>query len=171
MPSSPAACRVTAPWLPNVGTISGIRDRAGQSIEKNDELKTGQPKPVDTEQSLETIWGKITQVLSSEHPSLAACFADSRVAGANDHQITIEFISNPFNINYAQRDDNKSLLSRLWKEHLGRETQLSLIAKPAAGSDAKKKEKKQLEGEALNNPLVTQSLKLFNGKIVEIKIL
>jgi DNA polymerase-3 subunit gamma/tau len=152
-------------------SVSGLRDRSDQTKEKHDGIKIEHPKPVDTDQPLETIWEKITQILSSEHPSLAACFSDSKVSEANDHQITIEFVSNQFNINYAQRDDNKSLLSRLWQELQGRETQLSFIAKPVTGSDAKKKEKKLLEEEALNNPLVTKSLKLFNGKIVEIKIL
>jgi DNA polymerase III subunit gamma/tau len=142
-----------------------------QSIQKNDGMGMSLPEPIVAEQSIEDVWESITQALSREHPSLAACFADSRITGINDQQITIEFSANQFNINYAQRDDNRLLLSKLWRDRLGREIKLSLIAKPIHGSDAKKKEKKLLEKEALNNPLVTQSLKLFNGKIVEIKIL
>jgi DNA polymerase-3 subunit gamma/tau len=149
--------------LPGIGS--------DQPTLKNDGMRINAADPIENKKSIDTIWGDISEILSREHPSLAACFSDSHVTGTVDHEINIEFISNQFNINYALRDDNRLLLSKLWNEHMGRETKLSLIAKPIPGGDMKKKEKKLLHEDALNNPLVTKAIKLFNGKIVDIKIL
>jgi DNA polymerase III subunit gamma/tau len=146
-------------------------DFTNKASEKFNTTEPERQISIESVESLETVWKKIIQSLSQDHPTLAACFANSRVSMGNEKQVTIEFASNQFNINYAQRDDNQLLLSRLLKENLGREIKLFLNAKPMPGGDAKKKEKKQLQDEALNNPLVAKALKLFNGKIVDIKIL
>jgi hypothetical protein len=44
------------------------------------------------------------------------------------------------------------------------------LAKGKSGME-QKKEAKTLENETLNHPLVEDAMKIFNGKIVEIKIL
>ncbi len=120
--------------------------------------------------SVKDIWNTILRVLSNHHPMLAACFSHSQVKQENENQIIIEFKSNKFNANYAQREDHLQLLNTLWNEHLGRSVKLSLVPQPMPG-DVKKNEKKILQDEALNHPIVAKALKLFGGKIVEIKIL
>jgi DNA polymerase III subunit gamma/tau len=152
--------------------LSLPKDFSAKTAQKSDEVETSSQEANESEISPGIVWEKIIKILSDEHPSLAACFSDSRVSVKDDRQVTIEFMANQFNINYAQREDNRQLLSKLWKETLGKEVKLFLIPKPIPGGDAqKKKEKKQLQEEALNNPLVTKAIKLFNGKIVDIKIL
>ena len=125
------------------------------------------------EESIENSWEKILDGLSRQYPILAACFTESKVSETNSNQIVIEFVTNQFNINYAHREDNQLFLKKTWSDYLGRNIQLSLQDKlaPTGASQEKKREKRQLQDEAINHPLVAKAVKLFNGKIVDIKII
>jgi DNA polymerase-3 subunit gamma/tau len=176
--ASTAGCGSHFPVVSSVSEICEVKEDAAASKAfpdpsdlKNDNIIKTPGDTAKKHESLESIWKKILLSLSQEHPSLAACFAQSKIKDDLPSQIIVEFSANQFNINYAQRDDNRLLLSRLWSEQLGGEIQLTLIPEPISGNDAKKKEKKILQENALNNPWVARALKIFNGKIVEIKIL
>ncbi len=104
---------------------------------------------------------------------MAACFSDSQLKKTSDNQLEIQFKTNQFNINYANRDKNPALIQSACSLYFGRDIQVSLsgqLAKSTSGI-ARQKEVKILENETLNHPLVEDAMKIFSGKIVEIKIL
>ena len=85
----------------------------------------------------------------------------------------IRFKANKFNINFANRDDHQALIQKTCSLYFSDDIQVTLSGKVAASRNGttKKHNTKKLEKETLNHPLVADAMKIFNGKIVEIKIL
>lgn len=139
----------------------------------SDVVSNDSTKSTEDEEPIENSWGKILEILSRGYPSIAACFAESKASKKSADQIAIEFAANQFNINYALREDNRLLLKKAWSDYFGRDIQVFLVDKLTSTGNAKekKREKKQLQDEAINHPLVAKAVKLFNGKIVDIKII
>ncbi len=125
------------------------------------------------DEPIETSWKNILKKVANDNPALAACFKDSQLKKISDTQLEIIFKTNQFNINYANRDKNPSLIQSACSIYFGHDIQVSLsgqLPKSKSGM-TQKKEAKLLENETLNHPLVEDAMKIFNGKIVEIKIL
>jgi DNA polymerase-3 subunit gamma/tau len=125
------------------------------------------------DEPIETSWKNILTRVANDNPALAACFNDSRLKKTSDNHLEIIFKTNQFNINYANRNKNPSLIQSACSLYFGHDIQVTLsghLAKGKSGMD-QKKEAKTLENETLNHPLVEEAMKIFNGKIVEIKIL
>jgi DNA polymerase-3 subunit gamma/tau len=125
------------------------------------------------DEPIETSWKNILKKVAKDNPALAACFKDSQLKKSSDTQLEIIFKTKQFNINYANRDKNPSLIQSACSIYFGHDIQVSLsgqLPKSKSGM-AHKKETKLLENETLNHPLVEDAMKIFNGKIVEIKIL
>ncbi len=131
------------------------------------------PKADKEDDSLDVSWENILAAIASDNPALSACFADSQLKKIGDGRLEIVFRTNQFNINYANRDSNRSLIQIACSQYFGNDIQVAFsgqLAKSRSGM-AQKKEEKLLENETLNHPLVEDAMKIFNGKIVEIKIL
>lgn len=122
---------------------------------------------------IEASWKNILTRVANENPALAACFNDSRLKKISDNHLEIIFKTNQFNINYANRNKNPSLIQSACSLYFGHDIQMTLSGQLAKGKSGmeQKKEAKTLENETLNHPLVEEAMKIFNGKIVEIKIL
>jgi DNA polymerase-3 subunit gamma/tau len=122
---------------------------------------------------IEASWKNILTRVANDNPALAACFNDTKLKKNNDNQLEIIFKTNQFNINYANRNKNPSLIQSACSLYFGHDIQVTLSGQLAKGKSGmeQKKEAKTLENETLNHPLVEDAMKIFNGKIVEIKIL
>jgi len=135
-------------------------------------LKTDQPSP-ETNEPIADSWHQILKIISGNHQALAACFAKSKLTNITNTHLEVSFKANQFNINYANRKNNRSILTAACCDYFGKELKVSL--KPELlntnGHKANKKEKKRLEQDALNHPLVEEAIKLFKAKVVDIKIL
>jgi len=151
-----------------------IYEDTPHSNDKNGQIKEEAIKdePIK-EEPIDKSWEKILTSINSANPALAACFSDSQLKKTSDNQLEIQFKTNQFNINYANRDKNPALIQSACSLYFGRDIQVSLsgqLAKSTSGI-ARQKEVKILENETLNHPLVEDAMKIFSGKIVEIKIL
>ncbi len=125
------------------------------------------------DEPIEASWKNILTRVAKDNPALSACFNDSQLKKTSDNHLEIIFRTNQFNINYANRNKNQSLIQSACSLYFGHDIQVSLSGQLAKGKSgmAQKKEAKTLENETLNHPLVEEAMKIFNGKIVEIKIL
>ncbi|MCD6586836.1 MAG: DNA polymerase III subunit gamma/tau [Desulfobacteraceae bacterium] len=152
--------------------VHEVRENIPPEIFKDTPLSNDRNVQIKNE-PIEKSWKKILTTMANDHPALAACFSDSQLKRTGDNQLDILFKTNQFNINYANRDKNPSIIQSACSLYFGNAIQVSLsgqLAKSKSGM-AQKKEAKILENETLNHPLVENAMKLFNGKIVEIKIL
>lgn len=123
-------------------------------------------------ESLAASWEKILKNLAGENPALSACFADSQLIQAGENQLKVQFSTNQFNINYAGRTTSQAIIQKTCSQYFGNDIEVSLAGTvPAAASANRNQNARLLENETLGHPLVEAAMKIFNGKIVEIKIL
>ncbi len=150
---------------------SGVRENDPENTFKAS-LKTDQPSP-QIDESIADSWNKILAIISGDHQALAACLAKSKLTNITDTHLEVSFKANQFNINYANRKNNRSILTAACCDYFEKKLKVSLKSEllNANGPKANKKEKNELEKKALNHPLVEEAIKLFNAKVVDIKIL
>ncbi|MGB9499271.1 MAG: DNA polymerase III subunit gamma/tau [Dissulfuribacterales bacterium] len=174
--STPPAESIEKPYLPpssakNKTDDSGVRESDPKDTFKAP-LKTDQ-EPQKTDKPPADSWHQILAIISGDHQALAACLAKSKLTNITDTHLEINFKANQFNINYANRKNNRAILTAACCDYFEKKLKVSLKSEllNANGPKANKKEKKELETEALNHPLVEEAIKLFSGKVVDIKIL
>lgn len=152
--------------------VQEIRESKPAEVYKTNPGQTS-PTAQIKDEPIEKIWEKILAQVANDNPALAACFSNSQLKRISDKQLEVMFKTNQFNINYANRDKHPSIIQSACSLHFGNDIQVTLsgrLAKSKSGT-AQKKEEKLLETQTLNHPLVEDAMKIFNGKIVEIKIL
>ncbi|MFP4226901.1 MAG: hypothetical protein ACLFRF_09240, partial [Desulfobacterales bacterium] len=79
-----------------------------------------------------------------------------------------------FHMNWVTRDKNRQILEKICSRHFNKTIAVSIASQQeAAGSYEKtnKQEAQQLKQEALNHPMVETAMKLFQGQIIDVKIL
>ncbi len=119
------------------------------------------------------IWQRIFDLLSDTSPSIAAYLTSSALIKVSDRIVEIEVNGNGFNINMIQRKKNMAVLKRVLSDFFGRKVEPVIHAKIINEEKTKKKRHKEnrLKQEALSHPLVAETLEIFNGKVVDVKIL
>lgn len=126
-------------------------------------------------QTDEEHWQCIMARLSDQQPSLAACLAESRMKSVRDGKIEIELPASQFHANWIQRDKSRELLKQLCCEQFGRPDMALCLTSPQTAPEetakTDKQEAERLKQEALNHPMVETAMKLFQGRIVDVKIL
>ena len=147
------------PQQPKPSAASPVQDRDAQKAKKDE--------------SIEKSWENILARIAEENPALAACFDDSALVKTGGHELEIRFKTKKFNINFANRDDHKALIQKTCSLYFSDDIQVTLAgeATAARNGNARMRKTKKLEKETLNHPLVADAMKIFNGRIVEIKIL
>ena len=127
----------------------------------------------DARDDLAETWQKLCAIILKQAPSLAANLAKCRLKSIAEDHLEIEVTGNDFTLKMIQRDKNKELLKRICTEFLGEEKGIILTAAGQSENEKVKKKKldEQLKKEAINHPLVADGIEIFNGKLVNVKIL
>jgi len=131
------------------------------------------PAPEPTPETPDGHWQCILKTLSENQPSLAACLTESRLKTIGEDRIEIEMPPNQFHMNWVTRDKNKQILEKICSRHFTKTIEVCIVSQqPATESETNnKKEAQQLKQEALNHPMVEAAMKLFQGQIIDVKIL
>ena len=160
--------------------------RSGRTIQEGTQetLKPGLPDnkrssvanqkaaPLESETDLSRAWQQLLDLIAEQNPSLAPNLAQSALKRVTDNEIEIEVNGNDFNINRVKRTENMQLITAVCRSFFGRD--LALIITPRKTGDksrAKKKHRNKLKQDALNHPLIAQTIEVFNGKLVDVKLL
>lgn len=132
------------------------------------------PAPGPAPETPEEHWQCILKTISDKQPSLAACLAESRLKSIGEDQIEIEMPANQFHLNWVSRDKNRQILEKICTRHFKKEMAVCILSQqqqPADTGKTDKKEAHRLKQETLNHPMVEAAMKLFQGQIVDVKIL
>ena len=85
----------------------------------------------------------------------------------------IEINGSGYTLEMIKRNKSESILKEILREYFGRDIQIKF--KAGSIEDKKNQKKKsrenQLKQEAFNHPLVADAIEIFDGKIVDVKIL
>ncbi len=129
--------------------------------------------PVDQDEDIKGTWKRLLSIISEKHPSLAANLKNSMIKKLADNRIEIEVNGSHFNINMILRNKNEAIIKKVCSDFFGKKMDVVIVPKKI--KDPKHQEKKsqagRLKQEALSHPLVTDALEIFNGNVVDVKIL
>ena len=127
----------------------------------------------ETMDDLESTWEKCLEVIGEENPVLAANLTRSTLSRTGAKNLEIAVSGNGFNHNMIKRPKHMKTLERVCREYFGQNVELNLKTKDGAAQNRRKKKQNtnQMVQEALNDPLVAKVVEIFNGQVVDVKIL
>lgn len=124
-------------------------------------------------QTPENFRARLLTALSKEYPSLSAGLAACRLRYLNDQHLEIKVAGSPFTLDRIQSDKNMAILQQVSRELSGRPITLDIVAEPIIPNEtASRKDKTaRLKKNAVSHPLVADTLEIFGGNVVDVKIL
>ncbi len=128
----------------------------------------------DSNDNLEITWNKLLDIFSENHPALAANLAKCSLKKLTKQNIEIEVHGNGYNINMIKRDKNVAIIKEICSKFFKEKMNLTIKAKNKQNSEKKQQGENQnnnLKQKALRHPLVTDAIEIFNGKVVDVKII
>jgi DNA polymerase III subunit gamma/tau len=119
----------------------------------------------------DVLWEKVMDRVSQQKPSLAGFLAKCRLRLVSQGRVTIEVNGNQFSYNNIAR--HREALEAICSEELGGRAHLELVANyEEAESKLEQKEKSsRLRQKAMGHPLVMAALELFDGRLIDIKVM
>jgi len=118
------------------------------------------------------IWGRICEIVSKKNPSLAANLAKCKMDKSAERSLEINIPDNGFLINMIQREKNMVVLQQVCTETFGHKQDIRLtVSKSMGGQSQKKKRDNQLKQKAISHPLVADAIEIFDGKLLDVKVL
>ena len=158
---SPKSQGETSPGSSNSGA-----ERSGAEIEEAS--ATNSPA-----ENSDEAWKRISKIISNKHPSLAANLAKCKIKKIEGQCLEIEVPGNGFTLKMIQREKNMAVLQQVCAEVLGSRKDIRLApgTKPDDNYQKKKSHDNELKKEALSHPLVADAVEIFNGKLIDVKLL
>ena len=143
------------------------------TAESIETFTSGHKAQVDNDEILKNKWEKLLSVFLEKHPSLATNLKNSKIKRLTDNQLEIEVNGNDFNINMVRKDKNIGIIKKVCRDFFEKEIDIIIGTKKITENKhhQKNSRKIRLKQEALSHPMVTDALEIFNGKIVDVKIL
>jgi DNA polymerase-3 subunit gamma/tau len=129
--------------------------------------------PLAPNETIDRVWERLLSTFSEKFPSLAANLKNSSIKSLSGHCMEIEVNGNDFNINMVRRNKNSSIIKKVCSDFFGKDMEVIIAAKKNQNFEDqdKKNNAERLKQEALCHPLVTDTIDIFNGNVVDVKIL
>jgi len=155
------------------GRYEDTEKRAVESSGAAETVKTFTQTVPDHGKDFDRVWKSLFSVLSEKHPSLAANLKNATLTELTDQGIEIEVNGNGFNINIVRRSESVDIIKKVCNDFFGKKMELVIKTKTVAEdkSRQKKTSSDRSKQEALSHPLVTDAVEIFNGRVVDVKIL
>ena len=128
----------------------------------------------DALKNLDATWSRLYEIIAEKNPSLAASLSKCRLTQVSADHVEIEVHDNGFTLNMLQRKKNKAIIEKICKAYFGEQKNVVLVTpfKPEDESPKKKSQNEHfLKQKALSHPLVADAIEVFDGKLIDIKIL
>jgi DNA polymerase III subunit gamma/tau len=130
------------------------------------------PPPSGPAETPVEIWRHILELIARHSPSLAANLSKCQIKAIADQTIEIEVPGNGFTLNMIQREKNMAVLTKICEDILGRRHEIQFTANSTLEDNTrKKKTANRLKQKAISHPLVADAIEIFNGKVIDVKIL
>ena len=162
-------------------TITSTADKPSQATsepetgtaESTETFASCHKTPVDNDEILENKWEELLSVFLEKYPSLATNLKNSKIKRLTENKLEIEVNGNDFNINMVRKEKNVGIIKKVCCDSFGKEIDVIIGTKKITENKhhQKNSRKIRLKQEALSHPMVTDALEIFNGKIVDVKIL
>lgn len=129
--------------------------------------------PLAPNETIDRVWERLLSTFSEKYPSLAANLKNSTIKNLSGHRLEIEVNGNDFNINMVRRNKNRTIIKKVCSDFFGKDMDVIIVPKKIQNLEDqdKKNHAERLKQEALCHPLVTDTIDIFNGNVVDVKIL
>jgi DNA polymerase III subunit gamma/tau len=153
-----------------------VKSSLNSSKGETEKYRVETDRPSATKSSVENLdeaWNRISETISEKNPSLAANLAKCRLKKAEGHLLEIEVAGNGFTLQMIQREKNMAVLQQVCADIMGNRKEIRLIPGTAPGDNYQKKKShdNELKKKSLSHPLVADAVEIFNGKLIDVKIL
>jgi DNA polymerase-3 subunit gamma/tau len=125
----------------------------------------------DTPGDMDQRWQQVCNIITQKNPSLAANLLKCKLKNSKEDTLEIESPDNGFTQNIIKREKNMAILQQVCTQVFGEKHQIRLTAGKSGGDHSKKKKDNQLKQKALDHPLVADAIEIFDGKLVDVKVL
>ncbi len=127
----------------------------------------------DPNAPVEVTWSALTEMVADRSEALRSCLGQCRLQEIGDSRVAIAVNGNGFHYKRVQK--NRDMLRDICNQFFGRKMEL-VIEAGAAGKARETAQKKalhasQLREEAINHPMVAAAIEIFEGKLVDVKVL
>jgi len=146
---------------------------SGEASGTRESIEPFTSAPLDPNENIDRIWERLLATFSEKYPSLAANLKNSAIKSLVGHRLEIEVNGNDFTINMVRRNKNSAIIKKVCSDFFGKDMKVIIAAKKIQNLEnkSKKSHAERLKQEALSHPLVTDAIDIFNGNIVDVKIL
>jgi DNA polymerase-3 subunit gamma/tau len=129
--------------------------------------------PLAPNENINRVWERLLSTFSEKYPSLSAILKNSTIKSLSGHRLEIEVNGNDFNINMVRRNKNRTIIEKVCSDFFGKDMDVIITTKKIQNIEDhdKKNHAERLKQEALCHPLVTDTIDIFNGNVVDVKIL
>ncbi|NNL75605.1 MAG: DNA polymerase III subunit gamma/tau, partial [Desulfobacterales bacterium] len=118
------------------------------------------------------IWKRICGIIAQKNQSLAANLLKCRLKESGAHSLKIEVPGNGFTLNMLKREKNMAALRQVCQDVIGSRPDIQFTTVDTMEDNGrKKKNDDQLKQKAINHPLVSDAIEIFDGKLLDVKIL
>ncbi|MBF0451711.1 MAG: DNA polymerase III subunit gamma/tau [Candidatus Magnetomorum sp.] len=138
------------------------------------EKKIPQGPVHDDSETLDTTWSKLITRIRDQVPSTAPLLKDASLKNYSDNTITIEINGPPFVFSRVKEkhDEINRIINSYFQKSVSIEWLQGKAAESALEIQKKRTEQEQkLRLDARKHPLVQEAVRLFNGKIIDVKLL
>jgi DNA polymerase III subunit gamma/tau len=139
----------------------------------NKEIEDSGTVPISNSSSdLDSTWNRLFEIISKNYPSLAANLTKCALKSLTDQSLEIEVNGNVFNAQMVRRSKNMTILKNICKDFFSKKMKIIITEKADSNHTRdKKSQENHLKKEALSHPLITDAIEIFNGKVVDVKII
>jgi DNA polymerase-3 subunit gamma/tau len=119
-------------------------------------------------------WQRILEAVAQRRPSLVGALSNAGLVAGNAGVVTIELGGSDFQCSLVTRSENRDLLATICSEIYGQPLQVEFSRRKTQDDPAPVVPAQQgarLRDATLNHPLVEEALRLFDGRLVDIKVL
>jgi len=125
----------------------------------------------DSSEDLDATWNRLFEIISKNHPSLAANLAKCTLKSLTDQSLEIEVNGNVFNAQMVRRNKNMTILKNICKDFFSKNMKIIITEKLDSNNTRDKKDRdNHLKKEALSHPLINDAIEIFNGDVVDVKL-
>ena len=176
-PDAPS-CGTSTSTIPNENSPQGTKRKPSPDFRTGETKKAGVETEMVTsaggpaENPAET-WERISEIISKKNPSLAANLARCRLKKSAGNHLDIEVPGNGFTLRMMEREKNMAVLQQVCKDVFGRSQNIRLTSATMMDDNYQKKKSRdnELKKKAISHQLVADAIEIFNGKLIDVKIL
>jgi len=127
----------------------------------------------DPNESLAQSWQRLLQKLSGSDPALKAVLGNSDLLRVDETVVEIELRGSTFSLDRVRRKESIALIEAVCSDYFGGPRKLVLKIKEQARDDEREKQREaaRLKQEARHHPLVIDAIEVFDGEVLDVKIL